>query len=155
MNANNLNVLRTELKKDPEALGYAEMGSDYPAIAARLNRSETIENAEPQLLIPKRLDLINDLFAIIQPAEAFALLNVPGLLDRVERAVERNHRPAMRALFVIIGSQLTPESRQAIAAKLEQTEPDPNWQPTVQSSSRAERLGLRVVSEHDVQAAMT
>ncbi len=154
MTPTQLEILRSEIKDDPAKLGYAELGDDYPAIAALLNQRDEIENPTPQGQTPKRLSVLADMFTAILPAEAFGLLSVPGLLDRIERAVEQNNRPAMTALFTIISFQLTQGSRNAITSKLAETEPDPAWSPTVTQPSRAEALGLPVVSEHDVQAVL-
>lgn len=151
-------VILAELTNDPEAAGYAALAAaqDYPALAALLNARATLPNATVQALIPKRLSL-GDLLAAVSPQEALAVMSLPNLPERTERAADANDRSTLATLVGLLAQagELSPQSVQALSALMQQTEPDPTWQAEIAGQSRAEALGLGVVSERDVQGALT
>jgi hypothetical protein len=148
-----LAVLREEIEKDPEHLGYADLGQDYEVIAAQINGHSMIPNPAPRVDLPKRFGLL-DLFAAVSPAEALKVYEYPALVGHLERVLAENDRPGMAALLAVVGSLLTEKSRAALAVMLAETEPDPAWPATVPGASRGETLGLGIVTPALVQEAM-
>jgi hypothetical protein len=86
----------------------------------------------------------------------------PSLLSRIfgrsstlaTADVEPAAESAVDAVTPIVKALLTESSKLALDALLKQTQPDPSWSPTVYGQSRGDVLGLGVVNEHDVQAAL-
>lgn len=155
-------ALRNELLTDPADLGYAALveAQDYPALAALVNERTltSLPNPAPQTQTPRRLTL-NDLLAEVTAAEALAVMSLPNLPERIERAAALNDRTTLATLLGLLAGAgaISPASGQNVSLLLAQTEPDPTWTASIEqtSPSRADVLGLGRVTEHDVQAALT
>lgn len=149
-----IDIIRSELQGDPEGLGYAELGSNYPAIAERMNQRPLVTNpvAEAPLVL-KRLG-IRDLFAAITPTEARALYMIPGFRDDVQKAAEAGDRVALQMYVAIAAADLSQESIAALTALMQATELDPNWQAQVPGDSLFMQLGIAPVRASHVQEAM-
>lgn len=146
-----------KITQELQAPEYAELveKQDYPAIASKLNQKPLIDNPEPQATVPKMLTTkdADILFELLSEEEAQAIAMFPNMLERLTSSFSQNDRRMILQSYKIIKSKLTPENQAAIENYLNQTEPDPNYQPQIQGQSRAEVLGISV-DEHDIQAAL-
>jgi hypothetical protein len=149
-----IDIIRSELQGDPEGLGYAELGSNYPAIAERMNQRPLVTNpvAEAPLVL-KRLG-IRDLFAAITPTEARALYMIPGFRDDVQKAAEAGDRVVLQMYVAIGAPDLSANSIAALTALMQATEADPTWSAQIPGDSRSTVLGVAPVRATDVQEAM-
>lgn len=151
---NRIDIIRAELQNDPEGIGYAALGQNYPAIADAMNDRQMVANPvteAPQVL--KRLG-IRDLFAAITPTEARALYMIPGFRDDVQKAAEAGDRVALQMYVAIGAPDLSQQSIAALTALMQATEPDPTWSAQIPGDSRATVLGVATVRPQDVQEAM-
>ncbi|MEH2067916.1 MAG: hypothetical protein V7K47_07070 [Nostoc sp.] len=146
-----IDILRTELQSGQYASLVA--AQNYPAIASVLNTKPLISNPAPQGQVPKQLSMEN-LFEAITPAEGLATFQYPGLLDRIELAVNNNDRPKIGIHFAMVKTFISLSSQTNLINLLAQTEPDPNWQSQIDGVSRAEELGIYPVNEMLVQSAL-
>ncbi len=153
MNRQQFALLKQELDKDPTGQGYAALGQDYPAIADRLNAAPLVPNPAPKGQTPKRYTLM-EFLAVLQPAEALAVLQLTALVPYIEGALAGDDRPGMAAILNLLKTTLSAGSQAAIAALLAATEPDPAWAARVSAPSRAEELGLPRVQPSDVQQVL-
>jgi hypothetical protein len=147
-------MIRDELNNDPEELGYAALGDNYPAIADAMNERPLIDNpvAEaPQ--VAKRLG-IRDLFGAISATEARALYMIPGFRDDVQEAAEAGDRVALQMYVAIGAPDLSQQSIAALTALMVATDADPTWTAQIAGDSRATVLGVAPVRATDVQEAM-
>ncbi len=151
----NYETLKTEINQPT----YADIreSQNYPAIAAQLNARISISNPSPQQQTPKRLTLAG-IFAVIAtaaPADVAKLAAIPGwIVERVETALAANDRATMQNYLAIVSTGLSSASKAALQQLLAETEADPSWQATVAGQSRAEELGLGVVTASDVQRVL-
>lgn len=151
---NRIETIRSEIQNDPEGMGYAALGQNYPAIADAMNARPMIDNPvteAPQVL--KRLG-IRDLFAAITPTEARALYMIPGFRDDVQKATEAGDRVALQMYVAIGAPDLSQQSIAALTALMVATEADPTWTAQIPGNSRATVLGVAPVRATDVQEAM-
>lgn len=148
---NKFELIKTELKK-PEYLELVE-AQNYPAIAVLLNQQPLKPNPKPQEKIPKPITLI-DLFQQITPLEALEINKIPGMVDRLENVTEKNDRIKLQALFKTIQVLLGVDSQNKIQALMQQTILDPNYEAQIRVQSRAEELGIGLVTNEDIQACL-
>lgn len=134
----------------------ADLGDDYPAIAARLNAPTVLDNPvteAPQVAHPPTL---KEIYALIPVAEAAAIYNKPGLPADIRNAIDSGD-PEYLAMMLAIVLELGIISQQtatALAMLLQRTQPDPAWTATIAGPSLAAAAGLGTVTPAQVQAVL-
>lgn len=148
----NYEILKTEIMgSDYDSLREAQ---DYQGIANALNQTPLVDNPTPQGDIPKPLTL-SYVFSKLAPVDIPKLGLIAGwIVDRVEKAMESNDRTSLTDYLAIVGSQLSQTSKDALAAALAETIPDPSWSALIGGESRAQVLGLGAVTASDVQRVL-
>jgi hypothetical protein len=148
---NRIEIIKQELEKDK----YSELiaKQNYPAIALLLNQKPQTDNPEPQKNIPKPLKIL-DLWQQITPEEGLEIYKIPDLKANIENAVDLNKRDSLEALIAIASLLVSEESKTKINALLAETIPDPNYKPFIVGESIAEELGLELVFDFEIQAAL-
>jgi hypothetical protein len=146
-----IEIIKQELEK-PE---YADLvtAQNYPAIALLMNAKPSISNPEPQQNIPKPLNILS-LWQQITPQEALEVYKIPDLKSNIENAVDLNKRDSLEALIAIASLLVSEESKNKINALLAETIPDPNYKPFIEGQSIAQELGLELVFDFEIQAAL-
>ena len=132
----------------------ADLGDDYPAIAARLNAPTVIDNPVTEPATVPWPPTLKEIYAIIPVAEAAAIYNKPGLSADIRNAIDSGD-PEYLAMMLAIVLELGIISQQtatALAMLLQRTQPDPAWTATIAGPSLAQAAGLPVVTPAQVQA---
>lgn len=147
-----IEVLKTELANPDYADLVAEQ--NYPAIANLLNNRPSIPNPTPQADVPK-IPTIEEVVTLVTRQEAFAISET-RTYDRVLDALRQRNLAWIigNTETLLAGGILSQSSYDAIIAKLEETELDPNYQSQIPGQSRAEVLGIYPVADSQVQEAL-
>lgn len=148
---NRIEIIKQELEK-PEYLDLMEK-QDYPALANMLNQKSTISNPEPQVQIPKPITTI-DLWQRITPQEGLEIYKISKLKADIDAAIASNNRTSLAALFAITSQLISQTSKEKIESLLAETIPDPNYKSEIEGESIAEKLGLELVREDEIQSAL-
>jgi hypothetical protein len=97
-----------------------------------LTSQSEIENTSPQANVPKPID-IREAFTLIPDAEKLpiseSLTYRQGLIPALQNGDIGFIQDNITTL--VIGGVMSPETAQALGTLMSETEPDPNWQPTV------------------------
>jgi hypothetical protein len=97
-----------------------------------LTTQSEIENTSPQANVSKPID-IREVFTLIPDAEKLpiseSLTYRQGLIPALQNGDIGFIQDNITTL--VIGGVMSPETAQALGALMAETEPDPNWQPTV------------------------
>ena len=134
----------------------ADLGDDYPAIAARLNAPTSIDNpvAEPaQVPHPPTL---KEIYAVIPVAEAAAIYNKPGLSADIRNAIDSGDPEYLQMMLAIVLEMqiISAQTATGLALLLQRTQPDPAWSATIAGPSLAAAAGLGTVTAADVQSVL-
>lgn len=134
----------------------ADLGDDYPAIAARLNAPTTVANpvAEaPQVPHPPTL---KEIYAAIPVVEAAAIYNKAGLSADIRNAIDSgdgDYLAMMLAIVLELGI-ISAQTATALAMLLQRTQADPAWTATIAGPSIAAAAGFGTVTAAQVQAVL-
>lgn len=132
--------LRTEITTDPAGLGYAALGTNDAAIAAKLNATDTGRTL-PRTAVPVQ-EVFNQIDDGAWPSTAILQDKLRGVLGMpVVDASNTNTRGILGVIFPNSGA--TAATRTRLLALQNQT------------VSRAVELGLDTVTEGDVNLART
>ena len=134
----------------------ADLGSDYPAIAARLNAPSVIDNPVTEAPTVPHPPTLKEIYAIIPASEAAAIYNKPGLSADIRNAIDSGD-PEYLAMMLAIVLELGIISQQtatALAMLLQRTQPDPSWSAQIAGPSLAAAAGVGVVTPAQVQAVL-
>ena len=135
----------------------ADLGQNYPAIAARLNAPTSAPNPiteAPQVATPPTL---KDVLAIVTAEERLAIRKqLPGFVDDVRRAIDTADTDYMTVLIqdALTDNAISAQTATGLAMLLQRTQPDPAWSETIAGPSIAAAAGLGTVTAAQVQAAM-
>ena len=138
MTTEQLQILKAELTTDPIALGYAALGADHVALARRIN---TAARSVPQTAEKPAWELfslfeLTELLAAEADAAKFRRLQLLAALPTVNPDAPR----LLQHINFIFGNPSTTRTRFVQWAR--------------RSGSRAEELGLPVVTESEVADAL-
>lgn len=149
LNFRQMQVLIQELGK-PD---YSELlqAQDYAGIVDVLNAQASVPNPEQQTNTPKRISW-SEFITALEPADVVVLYSYTWVGD-LRSAITENDRTIAAAIWRGLTTVITAASRTAVLAKLNATEPNPDWTPTVLEPSIAMTLGLPFVTMDDVQSA--
>ena len=134
----------------------ADLGQNYPAIAARLNAPTSAPNPiteAPQVAHPPTL---KEIYASIPVAEAAAIYDKPGLSADIRNAID-SHDPEYLQMMLAIVAQMqiiSAETAGTLATLLQRTQDDPSWSATIAGPSIAQEAGFGTITAAQVQAAM-
>lgn len=134
----------------------ADLGDDYPAIAARLNAPTIIDNPVTEPATVPHPPTLKEIYAAIPVAEAAAIYNKPGLSADIRNAIDSGD-PEYLAMMLAIVLELgiiSAQTATALALLLARTQPDPAWAAQIAGPSLAAAAGLGVVTAADVQAVL-
>jgi len=147
-----LATLAAELRTDPQSVGYASLLADqeYTAIAALLNDRPLVDNPDAQPTIAARITW-DDFLDTLEPEDVLVVYAYGSLPDDIQAALSANNRTLLGAYWRGLKTALTAASVSAVQAKLQDTEPDPDWEAQIPGDSRAAVLGLPRVTGADVQ----
>lgn len=155
---NRIDIIRSEIQNDPEGLGYAALGQNYPAIADAMNARPMIDNPvteAPQ--VPAKPSLAQLFGAELQADQVGTLAAIEkfgNLLDMASAAIDKGDTQSIMAHIAIFGSTMNANGKAALAAAVSATQPDPTWTAQIPGDSRATVLGVAPVRATDVQEAM-
>ena len=130
--------LLAELQNDPAGLGYRS-GDEFKTteeIASLLTHRQMVDNPEPRQNVPKR-HTIEDFIEVLSPASAANIAQF-GALDSLSRDIESGNTARIRIAIALLSKagQIVTEDVPKIAAKLQETIPDPNWPAKVPAPCR-------------------
>lgn len=145
-----MQILITELSKP----GYAAVlaAQNYQDIANSLNDREVVANPTPQGQTPVQFTWSTFLM-LLSPAEILGLYEYGDLATDLKTALQDNDRTVLNALWRALKSVMPPGTITDVETAFAATEPDPNWQATVQLPSIVQTLGLPTMSARAVQQA--
>jgi hypothetical protein len=119
----------------------------------RLNFRHLVPNPTPQGDIPAPVT-ISDLVNLCDDDEEFAITETQTYKLAVEAWNSGNRTDAINYFHILIrGGVIGEASAQAIGARLQETIPDPNWEPQVMLSL-AEQAGHGFVSYEEIAEAI-
>ncbi|WP_414755535.1 hypothetical protein [Anabaena sp. CCY 9910] len=147
---NKIEIIAQELTNSQ----YSELvtAQNYPAIANLLNAKPLIDNPTPQSNIPKPLSL-DALYSCITREEGLQI-SQHNLLDRTERVANENNRPGLLLLVDMLDSILSTQSKTNIQNLIDEEILDPEYQPQIPGTSKAEELSIHSVRDWEVQLAL-
>lgn len=147
-----IEILQAELA-NTEYAGLVQ-SQNYPAIANQLNNRPLIVNPVTQTNVPK-IPTIEEVVTLVTPQETFAISET-RTYDRVLDALRQRNLTWIigNTQTLLAGGVLSQSSYDAIIARLQETEPDPNYQSEIPGQSRAEVLGIYPVTSSQVQEAL-
>ncbi len=134
----------------------ADLGSDYPAIAARLNAPTSIDNPVAEPATVPWPPTLKEIYAVIPVSEAAAIYDKAGLSADIRNAIDSGD-PEYLAMMLAIVAELgiiSAPTIAALSALLARTQPDPAWTATIAGPSLAQAAGLGTVTAAQVQAEM-
>lgn len=139
----------------------ADLGQDYPAIAARLNAPTEVQNPdagkETTVITPTPITL-KGLLAIVPPAEGATIYSkLPGFVDDLRNAIDNQDREYLGGLLNIAyaGGAISQQTAANLAPLLTATTTTTTTAPaTIPGPSLAEAAKLGVVTAMGVQAAL-
>ena len=134
----------------------ADLGDDYPAIAARLNAptSEANPQTEPaQVAAPPTL---KEIYSLIPVAEAAAIYNKAGLSADIRNAIDSGDPDYLQMMLAIVLEMdiISAQTATGLAMLLQRTMDDPTWSDTIAGPSIAAAAGFGTITAAQVQAAM-
>jgi hypothetical protein len=150
MNEQELEILAAELALPQYAEAMSQQ--DYEGIAATLNAQPMIPNPTPQ---PQRDKFIDEetFVKTLKPQEIVTCYGQNGaLVEEYRQSLQQNDRKITRQYWRGLKTLLSAETVTALEAMHDQKEPDPTWAAQIPGPSRADELGLPVVTAADVQA---
>ncbi len=134
----------------------ADLGADYPAIAARLNAPTTIDNPVTEPATVPHPPSLKEIYAIIPVAEAAAIYNKPGLSADIRNAIDSGDGEYLQMMLAIVLELgiISQQTATALAMLLARTQPDPAWSAQIAGPSIAQAAGLPTVTAAQVQAVL-
>ncbi len=150
MNPEQLQTLTTEL--DDAAYTDLLTQRQYSVVAGLLNARATVPNPEAQEETPVTFTW-GMFMSLLVPSDILVMYAYAHLADDLREALESDDRPIMFAIWAGLRTVLEPGSVSDVVAAFGDTEPDPNWPPTIFEPSRAQVLGLSPVSAQDAETA--
>lgn len=138
----------------------ADLGSDYPAIAARLNAPTEIDNprageVETTTIYPT-VTLV-DVLAAVPTAERVKIRQeLPGFSDDVRGAIDSGNREYMTTLIedALTAQAISLQTAAALSILLAPTEVETTQTDTIAGPSLAAAAGLGTVTAAQVQAVL-
>lgn len=134
----------------------ADLGDDYPAIAARLNAPTSIPNpvAEPPTV--PHPPTLEEVLGVVPSAERVAIRGLAGFVDDVRRAIDTQNLLYMQTLIedALTANAISAQTATALAILLERTQADPAWSAQIAGPSLAQAAGLGTVTAAMVQAVL-
>lgn len=137
-------------------LHCADLGDDYPAIAARLNAPTSAPNPQIEPVQVAAPPTLKEIYSLIPVAEAAAIYDKPGLSADIRNAID-SHDPEYLQMMLAIVAQMqiiSAETAGTLATLLQRTQPDPAWTATVAGPSIAQAAGLGTITAAQVQAEL-
>ncbi len=138
----------------------ADLGDDYPAIAARLNAPTIADNPDAgkkttETVYPT-VTLVDVLAAVPSAERVKIRQDLPGFSDDVRGAIDSGNRAYMTTLIqdALTAQTISAETAGALAAMLAPTEVETIAPATIAGPSLASAAGLGTVTSADVQAEM-
>ena len=134
----------------------ADLGQNYPAIAARLNAPTSAPNPQTEPAQVAAPPTLKEIYSLIPVAEAAAIYDKPGLSADIRNAID-SHDPEYLQMMLAIVAQMqiiSQETAGTLAALLQRTQADPTWSATVPGPSIAQEAGFGTITAAQVQAAM-
>ena len=134
----------------------ADLGDDYPAIAARLNAPTSEANPQTEPTQVPHPPTLKEIYSLIPVAEAAAIYNKAGLSADIRNAID-SHDPEYLQMMLAIVAQMqiiSQETAGTLATLLQRTQPDPSWSDTIAGPSIAAAAGFGTITAAQVQAAL-
>lgn len=137
-------------------LHCADLGDDYPAIAARLNAPTIIDNPQTEPATVAHPPTLKEIYAAIPVAEAAAIYNKPGLSADIRNAIDSGDADYLQMMLAIVLEMqiISAQTATALAMLLQRTQPDPAWSATIAGPSIAQAAGVGAVTAAMVQAEL-
>lgn len=134
----------------------ADLNSDYPAIAARLNAPTSIPNPVAEAPQVPHQPTLKEIYAQIPVAEAAAIYNKPGLSADIRNAIDSGDPEYLGMMLAIVLEMqiISAQTATGLALLLARTQDDPTWTPTIAGPSLAQAAGLGTITVAQVQAEM-
>ncbi len=134
----------------------ADLGDDYPAIAARLNAPTVAGNPQKTPATVPHPPTLDDVLSIVPSAERVEIRALSGYVDDVRRAIDTGNTLYMQTLIedALTANAISAETAGKLAELLQRTHPDPAWSAQIAGPSLAAAAGLGTVTSADVQAAL-
>lgn len=134
----------------------ADLGDDYPAIAARLNAPTSIDNPVTEPATVPHPPTLKEIYAIIPVAEAAAIYNKPGLSADIRNAIDSGDPDYLAMMLAIVLEMqiISAQTATALAMLLARTQPDPAWTAQIAGPSLAAAAGLGTITAAQVQAVL-
>lgn len=134
----------------------ADLGDDYPAVAALLNAPTVIANPQTEPATVPHPPSLDDVLAIVPSAERVKIRALSGYVDDVRRAIDGNNTLYMQTLIedALTANAISQATAGKLAELLQRTRPDPAWSAQVAGPSLAQAAGLGRISSADVQAVL-
>lgn len=155
---NRIQIIKNEIENDPTGIGYADLGSDYPAIAQAMNARPMVDNPvteAPQVPVKPTLAQLFSAAMQADPTGTLTAIEKFGnLFDLATRAIASGDTEGIQAHLAIFGSQMNDAGKAALLAVVSQTQDDPNWTAQIPGQSRSTVLGVAPARASDVQEAM-
>lgn len=134
----------------------ADLGQNYPAIAARLNAPTSAPNPvteAPQVPHPPTL---KEIYSLIPVAEAAAIYDKPGLSADIRNAIDSGDADYLNMMLAIVLEMdiISAQTATGLAMLLQRTQDDPSWSATIPGPSIAAAAGFGTITAAQVQAAM-
>ena len=148
MNIHQERILADELRTG--AYDDALTVRDFKAVADALNLRGSAPNPNPRTDKPIPItwaEFIN----LITPADVLKVYTRDALVQDIKFALDNNDRTNLGAFWRGLKTTLVTTSIDAVEARMQTKQPDPDWTPTISTPSRAQELGLPTVTAEDVQ----
>jgi hypothetical protein len=133
-----------------------DLGSDYPAIAERLNAPTSVANPVTEAPTVAHPPTLKEIYSQIPVSEAAAIYSKAGLSGDIRNAIDSGD-PEYLAMMLAIVSEMDLISDATVgklATLLTRTQPDPTWTAQIAGPSLASAAGLGVVTAAQVQGAL-
>ena len=118
--------------------------------ASRLNAQSTVPNPTPRSQVSKPIDLVI-LASAIPAIERFKVLSNP-IWDRITSALQVGDIQTVGSHVeaLLAGTLISQDTVDIVTPLLQQTQPDPTWQPTI-ATSIGQSAGYNFVNVDEVQ----
>lgn len=138
----------------------ADLGSDYPAIAARLNAPTEIDNpraGEVETTTVYPTVTLPDVLAVVPSAERVKIRkDLPGFSEDVKGAIDSGNRDYMTTLIedALTAQAISLQTATALSILLAPTEVESTQPDKIAGPSLAAAAGLGTVASAQVQAVL-
>lgn len=134
----------------------ADLGDDYPAIAARLNAPTSAPNPQTEPAQVPHPPTLKEIYSLIPVAEAAAIYDKPGLSADIRNAIDSGDADYLNMMLAIVLEMdiISAQTATGLAMLLQRTQDDPSWSATIPGPSIAAAAGFGTITAAQVQAAM-